>query len=53
LSYTFLDFQSLDNAVEKTAEQTPVPGQTVRIQTTGDNGIAAAGSYALNERFHH
>ena len=52
LSYTFLDFESLDNTVEKTATQSPVPGQTVQIQTSGGRGIAAAGSYLFGERFY-
>ncbi len=52
LSYTFLDFQSLDSTVEKTATQTPVPGQTVQIQTSGGRGIGAAGSYLFGERFY-
>jgi len=52
LSYTYLDFQSLDNTVEKTAQQSPVPGQTVNIQTSGGKGIGVAGSYAFNERFY-
>jgi hypothetical protein len=52
LSYTFLDFQSLDNTVDKTATQSPVPGQTVQIQTSSGHGIGAAGSYLFNERFY-
>jgi len=51
LSYTYLDFESLNNSIEKTAEQSPLPGQTVRIETSGGNGIAAAGSYAFGEHF--
>jgi hypothetical protein len=52
LSYTFLDFQSLDNTVDKTAAQSPFPGQTVQIQTSGGRGIGAAGSYLFSERFY-
>lgn len=52
LSYTFLDFESLDNTVEKTATQSPLPGQTVQIQTSGGRGIAAAGSYLFGEKFY-
>jgi len=52
LSYTFLDFESLDNTVEKTATQSPFPGETVQIQTSGGRGIAAAGSYLFGERFY-
>jgi hypothetical protein len=52
LSYTYLDFQSLDNTVEKSAQQSPVPGQTVAIQTTGGRGIGAVGSYAFSEHFY-
>ena len=52
LSYTYLDFQSLNNTIEKTAEQSPFPGQTVRIQTSGGNGIGAVGSYAFGEHFY-
>jgi hypothetical protein len=52
LSYTYLDFQSLDNTVEKTAQQSPVPGQTVQIQTSGGKGIGAVGSYLFSERFY-
>jgi len=52
LSYTYLDFQSLDNTVEKTAQQSPVPGETVNIQTSSGKGIGVAGSYAFSERFY-
>lgn len=52
LSYTYLDFQSVDNTIDKTAQQSPLPGQTVTIQTSGGNGIAAAGSYAFGDRFY-
>jgi long-subunit fatty acid transport protein len=52
LSYTYLDFQSLDNKIDKTAQQSPLPGQTVTIQTSGGNGIAAAGSYAFGDRWY-
>jgi hypothetical protein len=52
LSYTYLDFQSLDNSIDKTAQQSPLPGQTVNIQISGGNGIAAAGSYAFGNRFY-
>ena len=52
LSYTYLDFESLDNTVEKTAQQSPFPGQTVQIETSGGKGIGAAGSYLFNERFY-
>ena len=52
LSYTYLDFQSLDNKIDKTAEQSPFPGQTVRIQTSGGRGIGAVGSYAFKDHFY-
>jgi len=52
LSYTYLDFQSLDNTIDKTAQQSPLPGQTVTIKTSGGNGIAAAGSYEFGDRFY-
>ena len=52
LSYTYLDFQSLNNSINKTAHQSPLPGQTVTIDTSGGNGIAAAGSYAFGSRFY-
>ncbi len=52
LSYTYLDFQSLNNSVETTAEQSPFPGQTVRIQTSSGNGIGAVGSYAFGGHFY-
>jgi len=52
LSYTYLDFQSLDNTVDKTAQQSPLPGQTVKIQASGGKGIGASGSYAFSERFY-
>jgi hypothetical protein len=51
LSYTYLDFESLNNTIDQTAQQSPFPGQTVNIQISGGNGIAAAGSYAFGERF--
>ena len=52
LSYTYLDFESLDNSIDKTATQSPLPGQTVNIHISGGNGIAAAGSYAFGNRFY-
>jgi hypothetical protein len=52
LSYTFLDFQALDNTLGTTGVQTPVPGQTVSIFADSGDGVAVAGSLALPGRFY-
>jgi hypothetical protein len=51
LSYTFMDFQAVDNTVDLTGRQSPVPGQTVDIAVTNGDGIAVAGSVAAGEHF--
>ena len=52
LSYTFLDFQRLDNTVEVAGVQSPVPLQTVSVNTRGGDGIAVGGSMAAGDRFY-
>jgi hypothetical protein len=51
LSYTFMDFQAVDNTVNLTGRQSPVPGQTVDISVTNGDGIAVAGSMAVGDHF--
>lgn len=51
LSYTFMDFQAIDNTVDLVGRQSPVPGQTVDIAVTNGDGIAVAGSVAAGEHF--
>ena len=52
LSYTYLDFQSLDNTVDAAGVQMPVPLQTVSIDAGGGDGIAVGGSMATGSRFY-
>jgi hypothetical protein len=52
LSYTFLDFSRPKTSVRESGVQTPVAGQTVRINTHGGNGIAMGGSVAIGRRFY-
>jgi hypothetical protein len=52
LSYTFLDFQRPKTSVGTSGAQTPVLGQTVRINAHGGEGIAMGGSVALGRRFY-
>ena len=52
LSYTFLDFQRPKSTVGTSGVQTPVPGQTVRINAHGGEGIAMGGSVAIGRRFY-
>jgi hypothetical protein len=47
LSYTFLDVQRPETTVDATGVQTPVPGQTVKINALDGKGIAVGGSLAL------
>ena len=52
LAYTFLDFEALDTSVTAAGTKTPVPGQTVRIETKDGDGIAVGGSLAVKKRFY-
>jgi hypothetical protein len=52
LSYTFLDFQSLNQTVDAAGVQSPVPLQTVSVATGDADGIAVAGSLAAGEKFY-
>lgn len=52
LSYTFLDFESVDSSIETSGSQTPVPGQTVSINIHDGDGIAIGGSMAIGRRFY-
>jgi hypothetical protein len=52
LSYTFLDFQTLDVTVDAQGIQQPVPLQTVSIVTSDGDGIAVGGSMATGDRFY-
>jgi hypothetical protein len=51
LSYTYIDFQALDDNVNAGGSQMPVPGQIVTIQTGSGSGIAVGGSAAIGQRF--
>jgi hypothetical protein len=51
LSYTFLDFESLDQSVDISGSQQPVPGQTVAVESDESDGIGIAGSLGLGDRF--
>jgi hypothetical protein len=52
LSYTFVDFGSLnvDTSVEGT--QVPTPGQTVRVEASDGEGLIVGGSLAVGRRFY-
>jgi hypothetical protein len=52
LAYTFLDFARPKSTVDATGVQTPVPGQTVRVNALEGDGIAVAGSLAVGQRFY-
>jgi hypothetical protein len=52
LAYTFLDFEALDTSVTAAGAKTPVPGQTVQIETKDGDGIAVGGSLAVKKRFY-
>ena len=52
LSYTFLDFQRPQASVDAFGVQTPVPGQTVRINATDGDGIGVGGALAVGQRFY-
>lgn len=52
LSYTFLDFKTLDSTVDAAGVQTPVPSQTVSVAADGAEGLAVGGSLAAGERFY-
>jgi hypothetical protein len=52
LSYTFLDFRYVANDIDAVAEQTPVPTQTVTVNTEDGDGISVGGSVAIGERFY-
>jgi hypothetical protein len=51
LTYTFLDFQYLQQEVQATGTQNPVPVQTVSIDSHDGDGIAIDGSLAIGSRF--
>ena len=52
LSYTVLDFQAVSQSVDAAGIQTPVPSQTVAVNTDSGEGVAVAGSLAIGERFY-
>ncbi len=52
LSYTFLDFQYVDQSVSVGGSQQPVPGQVVAVRSTGGDGVAIAGSLGIGERLY-
>jgi hypothetical protein len=52
LSYTYLDFQALDNDVDAAGSQRPVPSQLVNVASRGGDGIAVAGSLGLPGRLY-
>lgn len=52
LPYTFLDFRYVANNIDATAEQTPVPTQTITINAEDGDGIAVGGSVGIGERFY-
>lgn len=52
LAYTFLDFAALDTSIKAEGTKTPVPGQTVSIDTIDGHGIAVAGSLVVHKGFY-
>lgn len=52
LSYTFLDFQSLNQSIEAAGVQSPVPLQTVGVTAGDGDGIAVGGSVAAGSKFY-
>ena len=52
LSYTYLDFQAIQQTVEATGSQQPVFGQTVDILADDGDGVSVQGSLAIGERFY-
>lgn len=52
LSYTFIDFEVLNQDVEVAGTLVPVPGQSVAARTSGGDGISVGGGVALPRRFY-
>lgn len=51
LSYTFIDFSSLNQSVGIYGNQQPDPNQNVFVQSDNADGIALSGSLGITERF--
>ncbi|MBN1236947.1 MAG: outer membrane beta-barrel protein [Gammaproteobacteria bacterium] len=52
LSYTYVDFRVLNNELDLTGTDTPVPGQSVALETEDGDGISVAGSLQLPAGFY-
>jgi len=52
LSYTFLDFQYIEQTVDASGTQRPVPQQTVNVVTSDGEGISVAGSLSIGDHFY-
>lgn len=52
LSYTYIDFEVLNQDVDVGGVLVPVPGQSVAIRTRDGDGISVAGGLALPRRFY-
>ena len=52
LSYTYIDFRVLGVSTDASGTATPVPGQTVAVETGDGDGISVAGAVALPGRFY-
>jgi hypothetical protein len=52
LSYTFMDFQVLNNRVDAVGVQSPVEGQTVTVHARSGDGMAVAGAAAMGSRLY-
>lgn len=52
LSYTFVDFGALAVDSNATGQQSPTPGQTVKVTTGKGDGLGIAASLALGQRFY-
>lgn len=52
LSYTYVDFRVLNNSLDLQGIDSPVPAQTVALETGDGDGISVAGSLALPANFY-
>jgi hypothetical protein len=52
LSYTFIDFEVLNQDIGVSGVLVPVPGQSVAVRTNDGDGISVAGGVALPRRFY-
>ncbi len=52
LSYTFIDFEVLNQEIDLDGVLVPVPGQSVAARTHGGDGISVAGGVALPRGFY-